>query len=661
MISFFVPQRLVPKYAGLAMSIFSLAQCLTGIPWGRASDRWGRKPTIIVSLFNTLITTILWGFSSSLAMAMVLRAIAGAGNGNVGVIRTAVAELVPWKELQPRAFSIMPLIWNIGSVLGPAIGGALANPLRVKAREGMGLHKEGSLLERFPFALPNLLAAGLFVISILNCVLFMRESLESRRDQYDPGVALGNKITAFFKRQGKQLKNTIRRKESEEEEPLLKSTPSSSTTIVDEENNDHTKEHSPKPNPKVGYRDILTKQSILNLVVYTILATHSLGFDQLIPVYLYQERQDPSDPAVSFPFHFKGGFGVPSQTIGLLLTVYGAFAMLFQFFVFPPLARKYGVLRVYRFVSFMFPIVYLIIPFTALLPSFITAEAQRDHPATSTSSLNSGSFYIPFNVAILFICMLAKCMAAVFAFPCTTILLTNSASSLAVLGTLNGIATSVSAIGRAAGPWIGGNLLGWGVERNVAWLPWWTFAAIAVVGAIASLWLIEEDGFGGDESEIEDSDEEAENEEAQERQLQQGVPAEAGASAVSGADTQPLNSTALLSPSIEEAKHRRDERRLQRKLTASSLGLQDTAIVEEPEEREYEELTTPMMSRAQSQSGFSQPSPSISRRQSQHVLRRKNSKNTVVSSVPIGMGRGISRKLSSNLGQSLGSQHSFGE
>ena len=173
--SFFVPPSSVARWAGIAASVFSLAQCLTAVWWGRASDRFGRKPTIILSLFNTLITTILWGFSTSLPMAIVVRAIAGAGNGNVGVIRTAVAELVPWKELQPMAFSIMPLVWNVGSVLGPALGGALANPLHIQPEEDgrRGMREHGSLLERFPFAAPAILSATLFITSLTNCIFLL--------------------------------------------------------------------------------------------------------------------------------------------------------------------------------------------------------------------------------------------------------------------------------------------------------------------------------------------------------------------------------------------------------------------------------------------------------------------------------------------------------
>lgn len=111
--SFGVSQSEVGKWAGYCAAVFSLFQALTGIPWGRFSDVYGRKPAIIIGLACTMVTSLMWGFSKSLTMAICVRALAGAGNGNVGIIRTTVAEMVPFKELQPRAFSIMPLVWNV--------------------------------------------------------------------------------------------------------------------------------------------------------------------------------------------------------------------------------------------------------------------------------------------------------------------------------------------------------------------------------------------------------------------------------------------------------------------------------------------------------------------------------------------------------------------
>ena len=87
---------------------------MTGVIWGRASDRFGRKPVIMLGMLCTMTASLLFGFSRSLLMAIFARSIAGASSGTVGILRTTVAEMVPQRILQPRAFSIMPLVWTIG-------------------------------------------------------------------------------------------------------------------------------------------------------------------------------------------------------------------------------------------------------------------------------------------------------------------------------------------------------------------------------------------------------------------------------------------------------------------------------------------------------------------------------------------------------------------
>ena len=192
-----------------------------------------------------------------------------------------------------------------------------------------------------------------------------------------------------------------------------------------------------------------------------------------------------TDSNVYLPLKFTGGFGIDSERIGLLFTLYGICGMIIQFAAFPPLARHYGVLNCLRACTLTFPIVYLATPFTALLP---TPEAQQ---------------------VVIFLVMLVKCWASIFAFPCTTILLTNSAVSLRVLGTLNGVATSLSAIGRATGPAVGGWTFSVGLDKGYVITPWWTLAAFAVLGALPVWWLVEMEGFGG----AGDSDSESEEDE----------------------------------------------------------------------------------------------------------------------------------------------------
>jgi MFS family permease len=85
---------------------------------------YGRKPIVLLGLLGTVSATFVFGFSKSFAQALIARTAAGLVNGNVGVIRTMVAEMVVEKAHQARAFSVMPFVWSAGSILGPVLGGA---------------------------------------------------------------------------------------------------------------------------------------------------------------------------------------------------------------------------------------------------------------------------------------------------------------------------------------------------------------------------------------------------------------------------------------------------------------------------------------------------------------------------------------------------------
>jgi MFS family permease len=80
--SFGVAEKDIAGWAGATSAVFSLAQSVTAVSWGQASDRFGRKPVILTGLLCTMICFLLWGMSTSLAMAITIRAIQGASNGN---------------------------------------------------------------------------------------------------------------------------------------------------------------------------------------------------------------------------------------------------------------------------------------------------------------------------------------------------------------------------------------------------------------------------------------------------------------------------------------------------------------------------------------------------------------------------------------------------
>jgi MFS family permease len=132
-------EKKIGRYAGLLASSFSFAQFFSGplprpsvpcpwltegLPWGRLSDLYGRKPIVLCGLLGTVAATLAFGFSTTFTQALIARTSAGLLNGNVGVIRTMVAEMVVERAHQARAFSVMPFVWSAGSILGPVLGGA---------------------------------------------------------------------------------------------------------------------------------------------------------------------------------------------------------------------------------------------------------------------------------------------------------------------------------------------------------------------------------------------------------------------------------------------------------------------------------------------------------------------------------------------------------
>ncbi|KAH8200387.1 hypothetical protein TruAng_005416 [Truncatella angustata] len=454
--SFGVERKDVAKWAGATSAVFSLAQSLTAVPWGRASDKFGRKPVIITGLVCTMTCFLIWGVSTSLAMAITVRAIQGASNGNVGIIRTMVAEMVPERELQPRAFSIMPLVWSIGSIFGPAFGGFFANP----AKQFPSLFGGSEFLKAYPFALPNILGSVIFLISVTTGTLFLQETLASKRGARDWGLVLGDRITESLTRQKHHRVRRYSFQDDEASAPLLPADVSHRANKIGQ--------HSSPPRPT--YKAVFSRQSVINLVCYTFLALHSVAYDQILPVFLNYPR-DEHDPAkFRLPFVFTGGFGLTSGSIGTIFTIYGIVCGVVQFLFFPPLCKRFGVLNCYKACAITFPVVYVLTPFTTLI------EDERARLAT------------------LLIVMCLKAFCVIIGFPCTTILLTNSATSLNILGTLNGFATTFSALGRASGPAMTGAAFTWGVRRGIIAIPWWLLAVIACIGAIPAWWIEEGQG-----------------------------------------------------------------------------------------------------------------------------------------------------------------------
>ena len=95
-----LPDATIAAQAGILQGCFTGAQCVTAMMWGRIADaEWGgRKRVLLVGLTGTCISAVGFGFSRSFLQAAVFRALGGILNGNVGVIRTMVSEVIKEKK-----------------------------------------------------------------------------------------------------------------------------------------------------------------------------------------------------------------------------------------------------------------------------------------------------------------------------------------------------------------------------------------------------------------------------------------------------------------------------------------------------------------------------------------------------------------------------------
>lgn len=188
--------RQIALYAGLVTSAFALAECLAGPFWGRLSDRYGRKPILLTGLAGTGLSMLVFGFAQNLQTALLARALGGLLNGNIGVLQTTVAEVVNSEHNQARCYAMMPFVWCLGAIIGSTLGGILADPVH----NYPSLFHPGTIFERFPYLLTNLVCTAVVAFSLSVGILFLEETHEEKQDRRDIGLEIGNRITKRFQK-----------------------------------------------------------------------------------------------------------------------------------------------------------------------------------------------------------------------------------------------------------------------------------------------------------------------------------------------------------------------------------------------------------------------------------------------------------------------------
>ncbi|KAJ9302278.1 hypothetical protein DTO271G3_1144 [Paecilomyces variotii] len=442
-------------YAGILVAAFSAAEAITGMFWGGLSDRVGRKPVLLFGCVGTMISLLVVGFSKNFPMALTGRIVGGLLNGNIGVIQTMVGELVKRPEHEPRAYAVMPFVWSIGTIIGPAIGGLLAKPA-----EGFpSVFSPDGLFGEFPFLLPNLICSGLLLLSIIGGLLFLQETHPDMQpwsipEEFDkstaetpllPPYGATANASADLRAESYGTFNQVDMHEDEQWQ-VRADGPMTPTS----------------PSPKIKVFSGRVAMLVIALGIFTY---HSMTYDHLLPIFLQDENPlNVSALGRSF-LSIPGGVGLSTRTVGLIMSVDGVIALVIQSLVFPPLAERLGVWKTFVFVTVLHPIAYFIVPFLVFLPQDLLFPG-------------------------IYTCLIIRNFLSIIAYPLLLILIKQASPSPSVLGRINGLAASAGAACRMIAPPIAGLLYSAGTAIGLTAIAWWTSSLVALIGAF-QLWFIE--------------------------------------------------------------------------------------------------------------------------------------------------------------------------
>ncbi len=111
---------------GLLFASFSVSQLIASPLLGEWSDRWGRRPVLILSLIGTAVSFVMLAMATSLAVLFAARIVDGLSGGNITTARAYIADVTTHED-RAKAYGFLGAAFGLGFILGPALGGLFSH------------------------------------------------------------------------------------------------------------------------------------------------------------------------------------------------------------------------------------------------------------------------------------------------------------------------------------------------------------------------------------------------------------------------------------------------------------------------------------------------------------------------------------------------------
>lgn len=226
------------RYSSYYAASFAFFQFLFAIQCSKAADKFGRKPVILITLTGLGFSLLLFGFAKNYFIGLMARSFMGA-LAVIPVIRTMVGEIAVERRHQ-IAFTVIPLLWNLGSVAGPLVSTIFTKPLKATDIVGASVIEStvasssfifnylDRFMDKYPYALSNIVIALYTWFAVITGFLFLSETHPNLKNRKDYGIQIGDWI---IKRLGGSTPVRAWQKDSWEQSQL-KSTVNTNTSNI---------------------------------------------------------------------------------------------------------------------------------------------------------------------------------------------------------------------------------------------------------------------------------------------------------------------------------------------------------------------------------------------------------------------------------------------
>lgn len=164
---------------GLLIASYAVMQLIGAPLLGRLSDRFGRRPVLLLSMFGTFIGFLLLGFANALWMLFASRILDGLTGGNLSVAQAYISDVTDEKS-RSKGLGMIGAAFGLGFIIGPVTGG---------------------ILSQWGYAVPAFAAAAISLINLVLIYAWLPESLiEEKRSQMTeklPAITLNALMVAF--------------------------------------------------------------------------------------------------------------------------------------------------------------------------------------------------------------------------------------------------------------------------------------------------------------------------------------------------------------------------------------------------------------------------------------------------------------------------------